>query len=166
MHRVCSYLVGQEFTLGTLECKMMHSKWNINIIVLNMTSPRHNWCVVVTLKHTVHKKQVKFPLLINIKWMLQLSDNSFLSICFPGTESAVRKLSEFGAHFILDNLPEVQPTDAAYAIVRGGALRLNEIYFPYTEARLTTIFRHWFPGIIQGIIQFLYSWPIDTSTCT
>ena len=62
-----------------------------------------------------------------------------------------------GLNFIVDTLPAVLPSDAAYAIVRGGALRAREIHFPYLEARLSTILRDWIPGTLEAIINFMYS---------
>ena len=79
-----------------------------------------------------------------------------MCLLFTGTDTAVAKLRRHGAQAILD-LPEALPTDAAYAIIRGGALRLREIHFPYMEARFSTIVRDWFPGTLQAVVNHLYS---------
>jgi hypothetical protein len=38
-------------------------------------------------------------------------------------ESALNELRNFGQYFLLNNIKAAEPPDAAYAIIRGGALR-------------------------------------------
>ena len=66
------------------------------------------------------------------------------------------KLKDFGADFLLKTIPIASPEDCALAIVKGGASRAREIYFPFVETRMTTLFRDWLPGVLQWFVRFLY----------
>ncbi|XP_029641412.1 hydroxysteroid 11-beta-dehydrogenase 1-like protein [Octopus sinensis] len=73
-----------------------------------------------------------------------------------GTENAVSKLKEFGRGTVLDLVKPARPEDAAMAIIKGGALRQREIYFPYFSAKLYTVFRDLFRGLLESSIKFMY----------
>jgi len=83
--------------------------------------------------------------------MLTISGIIFL----PGTESAITQLERFGLHYLLDTLKPAEPTDAALAIISGGALRQREVYFPYWEAK-STILRDIIPETYAMINRLMY----------
>lgn len=74
-----------------------------------------------------------------------------------GTESALTELKNFGQYFLLNTVKVAEPSDAAYAIIRGGALRAREIYFPYMETRILTMLRDWLPRTVDYINRFVYT---------
>ncbi|XP_064596087.1 hydroxysteroid 11-beta-dehydrogenase 1-like protein [Liolophura sinensis] len=74
-----------------------------------------------------------------------------------GTENAVNKLLLFGKKFLLETLKPALPADAALAIIKGGANRQWEMYFPYLETRLITLIRDWMPKPLAAINRYLYS---------
>jgi hypothetical protein len=59
----------------------------------------------------------------------------------------------------VDTLHPAQPSDAALAIIKGGAARAREIYFPYAEGKLVSLFRDWFPELLDWIQGNLYQKP-------
>ncbi|VDI38219.1 chromatin assembly factor 1 subunit B [Mytilus galloprovincialis] len=74
-----------------------------------------------------------------------------------GTESAISELRNFGQHFLLKYIKAAEPPDAAYAIIRGGALRAREIYFPYMETRVLTLLRDLLPRTVDYINRWVYT---------
>lgn len=78
-------------------------------------------------------------------------------ILISGTESALNELRNFGQYFLLNNIKAAEPPDAAYAIVRGGALRAREIYFPYMETRILTMLRDWLPRTVDYVNRLMYT---------
>lgn len=82
---------------------------------------------------------------------------SFFSHSFSGTESAISELRNFGQHFLLKYIKAAEPPDAAYAIIRGGALRAREIYFPYMETRVLTLLRDLLPRTVDYINRWVYT---------
>lgn len=76
---------------------------------------------------------------------------------FSATESAITELKNFGQFFLLNNIKAAEPPEAAYAIIRGGALRAREIYFPYMETRVLTMFRDWLPKTVDYINRYVYT---------
>lgn len=83
-----------------------------------------------------------------------------VTLCVIGlvaTESAISELKNFKQFFLLNNIKAAEPPDAAYAIIRGGALRAREIYFPYMETRVLTMLRDWLPKTVDYINRFVYT---------
>ncbi|CAC5401755.1 HSD11B1 [Mytilus coruscus] len=74
-----------------------------------------------------------------------------------GTESAISELRNFGQHFLLKYIKAAEPPDAAYAIIRGGALRAREIYFPYMETKILTMLRDLLPRTVDYINRWVYT---------
>ncbi|KAK2153429.1 hypothetical protein LSH36_297g00030 [Paralvinella palmiformis] len=73
-----------------------------------------------------------------------------------GTNNAIKGLRDFGVHFLIDKFPTADPADAALAIIRGGALRLKTIYYPFVEARFTTLLRDWIPSALETLVRFCF----------
>lgn len=83
---------------------------------------------------------------------LNIDDIFFLS----GTDNAVSKLKEFERGNILDIVKPALPEDAAMAIIKGGALRKREIYFPYFSAKAITVSRDLFPNLLEKFMKYIY----------
>ena len=79
--------------------------------------------------------------------------------CCSGTENAIGQLRKFGFGHLLDILKPALPEDAALAIIKGGATRARQIFFPYWEALLVTLFRDWFPEALDTVSLKLYEKP-------
>lgn len=73
-----------------------------------------------------------------------------------GTDNAVSKLKEFERGNILDIVKPALPEDAAMAIIKGGALRKREIYFPYFSAKAITVSRDLFPNLLEKFMKYIY----------
>ena len=80
----------------------------------------------------------------------------FVFFFISGTDNTVHQMRQFGINFMLDVLPPAPPSDAAMAILQGGALRKREVFYPYMEARLTTLMREFTPETLSAIIRFLF----------
>ena len=76
-----------------------------------------------------------------------------------GTENALEQMKKFGVDFLLQTLSPAPPEDAALAIVKGGATRQREIYFPYLEARLSTLARDWAIVPLEAFLRYLWARP-------
>ena len=80
----------------------------------------------------------------------------FLSLSlFSGTESALNELRVFGQNFLLSTLHIASPVDTALAIVKGGARRSREMYYPYMEVRLPYLLRDWLPEVIEAVTRYM-----------
>ena len=78
---------------------------------------------------------------------------------FAGTENALKGIRDFNLHFLLEALKPANPADAAMAIIKGGATQQHEIYFPYWEAKMVSLFRDWFPRLLESITIMIYQKP-------
>ena len=58
---------------------------------------------------------------------------------------------------ILDTFTPASPSDAAMAIIKGGATRTREVFFPYMEAKLMTLVRDWFPESLAAFNRYMYT---------
>lgn len=95
---------------------------------------------------------------LRLELELKKSDVS-ITLCvigLVGTNNAVTKLKEFERGNILEIVKPALPEDAAMAIIKGGALRKREIYFPYFSAKAITLGRDLFPNLLGRIMKFLY----------
>ena len=72
------------------------------------------------------------------------------------TKNSVNNLRKHGFNFLLDTLPMGDPADAGLAIIRGGALRQREVYYPYMEARIVTLLRDWIPTVLEALSRFYF----------
>ena len=68
-------------------------------------------------------------------------------------------MKRFGVDFLLQTLSPAPPQDAALAIVRGGATRQREVFFPYLEARLSTLARDWATAPLEAFLRYLWARP-------
>lgn len=81
-----------------------------------------------------------------------------ITICtigLVGTDSAIHYLTSFGNTAILDKMPPASPTDAARAVVRGGARRYREVFYPYVAAKSVSLLRDWFPESVDWFVRFM-----------
>ena len=75
---------------------------------------------------------------------------------FAGTDSALSNLRRHGYNFLVNTVKAAEPADAALAVIKGGAMRLREMYFPYMETKILTLLRDWIPGTMDAINRYLY----------
>ena len=73
-----------------------------------------------------------------------------------GTENAIEGARNFGTNF-LEKLSAASPSDTAVAIIKGSSLQYRELFFPYMEARFSTLFRDWVIDPLEGYIRYLYA---------
>ena len=92
---------------------------------------------------------------------------ALLSVCAltttifsPGTDNAVTQLRNFGVPYLLEMIPAADPADTALAVIKGAATRRKEVYYPYLEARATTLMRHLAPDLLSAFTRYLYSKPV------
>ena len=76
---------------------------------------------------------------------------------FVGTDATLRQMQKFGLNMILDTFQAADPSDAAMAIIKGGATRTREVYFPYFEAKILTLVRDWFPETLAAFNRYMYT---------
>ncbi|XP_050396363.1 hydroxysteroid 11-beta-dehydrogenase 1-like protein [Patella vulgata] len=74
---------------------------------------------------------------------------------FIGTENAVSQLTQFGQDYLLSVMNQARPSDAALAIIKGGATRSREIFFPYMSVRPSYLLRDWLPESIEYMIRYI-----------
>ena len=75
------------------------------------------------------------------------------------TDNALAEVQRFGLDFLLKTVSPAPSDEAALAIIKGGALRQREMYFPYLEAKLSILARDWFPESLEAFIRYLYAKP-------
>lgn len=76
---------------------------------------------------------------------------------FIGTENAVNQLSNFGQTFLLNVLKPALPSDTAYAIVRSGAQRVRQMYYPMLQTYPLVLLRDWFPEFCDYVNRYVYT---------
>lgn len=84
---------------------------------------------------------------------------TFCIIGFVGTDNAVSQLRSFGVHYLLELIPAADPAATALEVIKGSATRQQEVYYPYLEARLTTLMRHLAPDVLAAFNRYLFSKP-------
>lgn len=72
------------------------------------------------------------------------------------TENYMGLMKSVGLQRMLDNVYMAKPEDAAFAIVRGGALRDSATYFPSFTARLAPAMYTAFPGLSRLRTTYLF----------
>ncbi|CAH1789318.1 unnamed protein product, partial [Owenia fusiformis] len=96
---------------------------------------------------------------LRIEFSLRKIDVS-VTLCllgFVGTENAVQQLRNYGFKGIVDYVPMSTPSSAALAIVKGGADRAREVYYPFMQVRSMTLLRDIIPGTLAQIIGLVFS---------
>ncbi|ESP02592.1 hypothetical protein LOTGIDRAFT_138116 [Lottia gigantea] len=83
-------------------------------------------------------------------------DISITSCILGLIENALSKLGDFGLKRVLSLVKSAQPSDAALAIVKGGAVRAREIYFPFITIP-SFILRDWMPGAIDLMLSYVHT---------
>ena len=86
--------------------------------------------------------------------MLMIIFNDLIPIL--GTKTAIAEMNRFNLHFILKSVKAADPSETAMAIIKGGATRQWEVYFPYLLAK-STMFRDLFPETFAFFNRYMYS---------
>ena len=68
-------------------------------------------------------------------------------------------LKGFGLGKVVDQ-GGADPGDTAMAIIRGGALRQREVYFPYFSAKIVTLLRDTAPQALEALHRVINGKPI------
>lgn len=87
------------------------------------------------------------------------ASNISVTLCTIGlinTNNTVQKMEDFGLKKLLEHVTPADPSDTALAIVRGGASRKRDVYYPYMSARSASIAATLFPHTFEYIENFLY----------
>ena len=72
---------------------------------------------------------------------------------FAGTSNAIHYLTSFGNTGIFDRLTPASPADTAMAVLRGGALRQRDVFYPYSSAKPVALFVEWFPNLLDSFVR-------------
>ena len=75
---------------------------------------------------------------------------------FVGTENGLKILKDLNMEWILDYMPPSSPTDAALAIVKGGAQRWQRLYFPYLETKPIEMLCNIMPQTINSMNRKMF----------
>lgn len=88
-----------------------------------------------------------------------ITNTTFHHLTAAGTDNAVSQLRSFGVHYLLELIPAADPAATALEVIKGSATRQQEVYYPYLEARLTTLMRHLAPDVLAAFNRYLFSKP-------
>jgi len=73
-----------------------------------------------------------------------------------GTESVVQKMTDFGLKKLLDSVPPAKAEDAALAIIKGGAAKHRDVWFPYAITRYMTLGGQLFPKFMEWVGALIF----------
>lgn len=76
------------------------------------------------------------------------------TIGLVGTENALKYLTDFGNTKLFEMVRPADPADAAMAVIKGGALRHREVFFPYLSAKPICLLRDWMPELVDFIVRY------------
>jgi corticosteroid 11-beta-dehydrogenase isozyme 1 len=82
-----------------------------------------------------------------------------VTMCFIGlvdTEAALRNLKEYGFNLLLAVVRTAKASEVAYDIIRGGALRVPEVFSPYLDVKLGLWLQVLAPNLMEKTFGILY----------
>ncbi|XP_052787866.1 hydroxysteroid 11-beta-dehydrogenase 1-like protein [Mya arenaria] len=74
-----------------------------------------------------------------------------------GTDNAIGQLRDFGQTFLLAFVKAESPSDTALAIIKAGARRVRQMYYPLIPVYPMTLFRDWFPETCEYFNRIVYT---------
>ena len=81
----------------------------------------------------------------------------YVIFLFPGTDNAVNQLQDYGQNFLLSTVGTASASDTALAMIKAGAARVRQMYYPYMQVAPFVMMRDFFPGIVDCINRFVYT---------
>lgn len=72
------------------------------------------------------------------------------------TSNAIKKIQEMNASNILKWIPMARAEDTALAIIKGGAVRAREVFYPYLPVRISSMINNLAPGLLEKFMQLVY----------
>lgn len=85
--------------------------------------------------------------------------NVSITLCIiglVGTSNAIQKIHEIHASNILNWAPMASAEDTALAIIKGGAVRAREVFYPYLPVRITSLINNLAPRLMEKFFQLMY----------
>lgn len=82
-----------------------------------------------------------------------------ITLCIIGlvdTSNAIKKIQEMNASNILKWIPMARAEDTALAIIKGGAVRAREVFYPYLPVRISSMINNLAPGLLEKFMQLVY----------
>ncbi|XP_060594508.1 hydroxysteroid 11-beta-dehydrogenase 1-like protein [Ruditapes philippinarum] len=83
-----------------------------------------------------------------------------ITVCvlgFIGTENAISQLESYKQNLLLKLVTAASPSDTALQIIRGGAKRVRQIYYPMMQVFPLVMLRDLFPEMCDTINRFVYT---------
>ncbi|XP_053387002.1 hydroxysteroid 11-beta-dehydrogenase 1-like protein [Mercenaria mercenaria] len=74
-----------------------------------------------------------------------------------GTENAINQLLGFGQNQLLNMLTAASPSDTAFQIIRSGAKRVRQMYYPMLQIYPLVLMRDWFPETCDFLNRYVYT---------
>lgn len=68
----------------------------------------------------------------------------------------MQNIKSFGSEVITKSISPEDPSDTAYAVLRGGALKYREVFYPYIQAKSITLIKDWIPETLDKIVAKIY----------
>ena len=70
---------------------------------------------------------------------------------FAGTDQAKTMMKDLNMEWMLDYVTPAKPSDAALAIVKGGAQRWQRLYYPYLQTKPMEMLYNIFPQTLSKL---------------
>jgi hypothetical protein len=80
-----------------------------------------------------------------------------IHLYFSGTENAISQLESYKQNLLLKLVTAASPSDTALQIIRGGAKRVRQIYYPMMQVFPLVMLRDLFPEMCDTINRFVYT---------
>ena len=73
------------------------------------------------------------------------------SVSLPGTDNAINQLLSFGQRDLINSIQAASPSDTALAMIKGGASRSREVFYP----KITTMFMVMLRDLCTSLVEFI-----------
>ena len=70
---------------------------------------------------------------------------------FIGTDQAYKMMKDLNVEWMLDYMTPANPSDAALAIVKGGAQRWQRLYYPYLQTKPMELLYNIIPQTLSSL---------------
>ena len=68
----------------------------------------------------------------------------------------MKELQDYRQDYLLGTVSPQDPRDAAVVIIKAGASRTRELYFPYFSMQLYTVLRDILPQTMEAMFRYVY----------
>ena len=76
---------------------------------------------------------------------------------FSGTDNAIGQLENYNQNLLLKLVTAASPSDTAFQIIRSGARRVRQMYYPMMQVYPLVIMRDLFPELCDYMNRFVYT---------